>query len=340
MKYITFTVPCYNSAAYMRRCIDSLLVFKDEVEVIIVNDGSVDRTGDIADDYALRFPETVRVIHKKNGGHGSGVNAGLAAALGKYFKVVDSDDWLDIHSLQKLLFRIMHWESENTFADMIVCNYVYDHLFENKQKCISYRNVFRDEKMLGWNDIGTFSPSQYLVMHSLIFRTEVLRRSGVTLPEHTFYVDNIFAYRPLPYVKSIYYIDTNLYHYFIGRDDQSVNEEVLKKRIDQQILVTKIVSECVDLKEVSEIYPKLAKYMMRNVSIMLAISSIHLLLINSEEACVKKKDLWNYIKANNKELYHKLKFTKLSGFTNLPGKTGRLVTVTGYKAARKIYQFN
>lgn len=98
MKYITFTVPCYNSAPYMRRCIDSLLPFRDYVEIIIINDGSTDATPEIADEYALRFPETVKVIHKANGGHGSGVNAGLAHASCKYFKVVDSDDWLDRRS--------------------------------------------------------------------------------------------------------------------------------------------------------------------------------------------------------------------------------------------------
>lgn len=111
-----------------------------------------------------------------------------------------------------------------------------------------------------------------------------IEKSGVTLPEHTFYVDNIFAYRPLPYVESIYYLNTDLYHYFIGREDQSVNEEILKQRIDQQIFVTKIVAGCVDLEEVKEKYPKLARYMTRNVSIMMAISSIHLLLIGSEDA--------------------------------------------------------
>ena len=310
------------------------------MEIIIIDDGSTDATPEIADEYAIRFPETVRVIHKENGGHGSGVNAGLAAARGEYFKVVDSDDWLDARSLQKVLFRIMHWKKENTPADMIVCNYVYDHLHENKKKVISYRNVFKEGQMLGWNDIGIFSPSQYLVMHSLIFRTEVLKKSGVTLPEHTFYVDNIFAYRPLPYVESIYYIDTDLYHYFIGREDQSVNEEVLKKRIDQQIYVTKIVADCVDIQEVARQYPKLARYMMRNVSIMLAISSIHLLLINSDEAWKKRNELWDYIRSNHRKMYRKLRFTTLSGFTFLPGKTGRLVTVTGYRTARKIYQFN
>ena len=160
------------------------------------------------------------------------------------------------------------------------------------------------------------------------------------LPEHTFYVDNIFAYRPLPYVESIYYIDTDLYHYFIGREDQSVNEEILKKRIDQQIYVTKIVADCVDIQEVAERYPKLAKYMMRNISIMLAISSIHLLLINSDEAWKKRNDLWNYIKSNHRSMYRRLRYTTLSGFTFLPGRTGRFVTVTGYRTARKIYQFN
>ncbi|MCX4342679.1 MAG: glycosyltransferase family A protein [Kineothrix sp.] len=340
MKYITFTVPCYNSAPYMRRCIDSLLPFRDYVEIIIINDGSTDATPEIADEYALRFPETVKVIHKANGGHGSGVNAGLAHASCKYFKVVDSDDWLDRRSLQKILLRMMHWEKQGKQADMIVCNYVYDHLYENKKKSMSYKNVFKEGKMLTWNDIGIFSPSQYLVMHSLIFRTEILKKSGVTLPEHTFYVDNIFAYRPLPYVESIYYLNTDLYHYFIGREDQSVNEEILKQRIDQQIFVTKIVAGCVDLEEVKEKYPKLARYMTRNVSIMMAISSIHLLLIGSEDAQKKRTDLWNYMKIHNKNLYQRLRYTTLSSFTNLPGKTGRFVTVTGYRAAKKIYQFN
>lgn len=340
MKYITFAVPCYNSAAYMERCIESLLVFKNYVEIIIIDDGSTDETPEIADKYAFQYPETVRVIHKANGGHGSGVNTGLAQASGRYFKVVDSDDWLDAASLQKVLFHMMHWEKQKKWADMIVCNYVYDHLYENRKKSMSYKNVFKEGQMLTWNDIGIFSPSQYLVMHSLIFRTEVLKKSGVTLPEHTFYVDNIFAYKPLPYVEKIYYINTDLYHYFIGREDQSVNEEILKQRIDQQIFVTKIVADCVDLKKVKEKYPKLARYMTRNVSIMMAISSIHLLLIDSDEAWKKRDDLWNYIKTHNKNLYRKLRYTTLSSFTNLPGKTGRFVTVTGYQAARKIYQFN
>ena len=177
-------------------------------------------------------------------------------------------------------------------------------------------------------------------MHALVYRTEVLRESGIRLPEHTFYVDNLFAYQPLPYVKSLYYMDIDLYHYFLGRDDQSVNEKVLIRRIDQQIKVTELVAHCMDLQEVAEeTSPKLAAYMRRNISIMMAISSIHLLLIQSEEAERKRKLLWQGIKSSNRRLYYQLKYGTVSGLTCLPGKVGGMVTIGGYRIAKKVYQF-
>lgn len=340
MKKLTFTVPCYNSAEYMDRCIDSLLPCGADAEIIIVDDGSQDNTAAVADEYAQKYPDIVKVIHKENGGHGSAVNAGLAAATGIYFKVVDSDDWLDKEALGKLLTKINDFEWNDEKVDLIVCNYVYDHLYENKTKSMAYRNIFKSGEICSWNDIGRFSPSQYLVMHALIYRTEVLRESGVELPLHTFYVDNIFAYQPLPFVKTIYYLDVDLYHYFLGRDDQSVNEKVLMSRIDQQIKVTKIVSKCVDLRKVRLQYPKLAEYMTRNVSIMMAISSIHLLLIGTKDAFLKRRSLWNEIREENPKLYRKLKYGTLSGLTYLPaGKAGGFLTISGYRVAKKIYQF-
>ena len=103
MKLISFVVPCYNSQAYMKKCVDSLLVAGEDAEIIIVNDGSTDITLKIAKTYRANFPSIVRVIDKPNGGHGSGVNAGLKVAEGLYFKVVDSDDWLDKAALLKLI---------------------------------------------------------------------------------------------------------------------------------------------------------------------------------------------------------------------------------------------
>lgn len=345
MKYLTFTVPCYNSESYMRRCVDSLLCFGKDAEIILIDDGSTDGTGEIADEYQNRFPDIVKTVHKENGGHGSGVNKGLEMAEGLYFKVVDSDDWLDPEACQKLLFRIRElcgggrYEFAENIPDLFICNYVYDHLDEGSSRVMDYRNIFPDEKMCTWNSIGRFKPSQYLIMHSLIFRTEVLRKSNVKLPEHTFYVDNLFSYQPLPYADNLYYMDIDLYHYYLGREDQSVNEKVLMKRIDQQIRVTEMVARCVDLKKVRKVYPKLASYMTRNISIMLSISSIHLLLIQTDEARSKRKEMWKNIRQHDKRLYYRLRYSTLSGLTYLPGRLGGRLTIGGYRFARKIYQF-
>ena len=340
MKYITFTVPCYNSESYMSRCIKSLLVCKDEVEIVIIDDGSTDRTGAIANEYAVKYPASVKVIHKRNGGHGSGVNAGLKAASGKYFKVVDSDDWLDPECLKKVLKQMKAWEKSGTEVDMVVCNYVYDHLYEGRQKTMRFCNVFESGKVQTWEETGVFHPSQYLIMHSLIYRTDILRSSGVCLPEHMFYVDNIFANQPLPFVSTIGYLNLDLYHYFLGREDQSVNETVLKSRIDQQIYVTKTIAQCLDLEEIRRQHPKLADYLVKNISVMMAISSIHLLLINSREALDKRTELWDYIRKCDSGLYKTLRYRQLSGLTNLPGKAGDYLTMAGYRMARRIYDFN
>ncbi len=345
MKYITFVIPCYNSQDYMRRCVDSLLPGGDDVEILIIDDGSTDATGEIADEYEKYFPGIVKAVHKENGGHGSGVNKGLEMAQGIYYKVVDSDDWLDEASYDRLLEKVRSfcdwgmYGNEDALPDLFVCNYVYDHLEKGITSSVSYGNVFPEEKICGWNDTKRFYPSQYLVMHSLIFRTEILKKSGVMLPEHMFYVDNLFACQPLPFVERIYYINIDLYHYYLGRNDQSVNEKVLISRIDQQIKVTELVSECVDLEQVKIISPKLEQYMCRNISVMMAISSVHLLLMQSEEGLEKRKGLWEGMRGRNPVLYRRLKYKTLCGLTYLPGKAGRMLTVGGYRIARKIYRF-
>lgn len=345
MKLLTITVPCFNSENYLGRCLDSLLAGGDDVEIIVVDDGSTDGTGEIADRYARWFPEIIRVVHKENGGHGSGINTGLCLASGKYFKVVDSDDWLEEEAYNELLKQIKIWSDMESSGDicvspdLVICNYTYNHLDEGMEKRMSYRNVFPERQTCSWEEIKSFRPSQYLIMHALLYRTDVLKKSGLVLPEHTFYVDNIFAYYPLPHVKTLYYMDIDLYQYYLGREDQSVNEKVLISRIEQQIKVTKIVANCVDLREVREQHPKLANYMCRNVSIMMAISSIHLLLSGEEKAKNRHREIWAEMKKENPELYYRLRYTKLSGLTNLPGRLGKKAAVDGYRIAKKIYKF-
>ncbi len=341
MIYLSFVVPCYNSQDYMERCINTLMPDSKDVEIIIVNDGSTDKTAEIAEKYCRQYPETVRLINQKNGGHGSAVNTGLANAKGLYFKVVDSDDWLDTEGLKKILEKIKDWHQHHTTVDLVVCNYIYDHLFENRSRTMSFGNVFKENEILSWNDIGRFTPSQYIIMHAAMFRTEVIRKSGVVLPEHTFYVDNIFVHQPLCFSQNVCYFNIDLYHYFIGREDQSVNETVMMKRIDQQIRVNKIILDRVVSPEERNAPKKLRKYLVRFLSIMTSISDVHLLMINDAEAMAKRKDLWQTIKQKDKKLYRKLRYRTTAGLTYLPlGAIGNWISYHGYKIVKSVYQFN
>ena len=340
-KLITFAVPCYNSAAYMDHCIQTLLSGGEDIEIILVDDGSTkDDTPAICDRYAARYPGVVRVIHQENGGHGEGVNQGLRHAAGLYYKVVDSDDWLDEAALQTVLDKLRQFAASDNPVDLFIANYVYEHVEDNTQKVMRYTNVFPQNRVFTWNDIGRFRPSQYLLMHSVIYRTEMLRACGLELPKHTFYVDNIFVYQPLPSVKSMYYMDVDLYRYFIGRADQSVNEKVMVTRVDQQVRVTKLMIESHNLKALYYSQPKLARYMISYLSMMMTISSIFLIIDGSPAALGKKTELWEYLRSHSPELYHKLKYRSISFVGNIPGYQGRKLSVKLYRLARKIYKFN
>ena len=120
-KLITFAVPCYNSAAYMRHCIETLLSAGEQAEIILVDDGSVkDETPAICDEYAAKYPTIVKAIHQENGGHGEGVNQGIRNATGLYYKVVDSDDWLDTEALKKVLARLAALVERHTAPDLMI----------------------------------------------------------------------------------------------------------------------------------------------------------------------------------------------------------------------------
>lgn len=340
-KLITFAVPCYNSAAYMDHCVETLLSGGDDIEIILVDDGSVkDETPAICDRYQSQYPNVVRAIHQENGGHGEGVNQGLKNARGLYYKVVDSDDWLDIGALKKVLEKLREFAKSPEPIDMMIANYVYEHVADNVQKPMGYTNVFPVGKVFTWDDIGRFKPSQYLLMHSVIYRTEMLRACHLELPKHTFYVDNIFVYNPLPYVKSMYYMDVDLYRYFIGRDDQSVNEKVMVTRVDQQLRVTRRMIEAHNLRQIKIELPRLARYMQSYLAMMMSISSIFLIIDGSPEALGKKTELWEYLRTVDSSMYHKMKYRAVSAVTNFPGYQGRKLSVKLYRLARKIYKFS
>lgn len=338
MKLLSFAIPCYNSAAYMEKCIKSVLPGGEEVEVIIVDDGSTkDNTLEIAERYAEKYPTIVKAVHQENGGHGQAVNTGLAHATGKFFKVVDSDDWVDLKSYKKILHTLRTF-IEGEEPDMMIANYVYEKVGAKKKKVIHYDNVFPVEQMFGWEDIGKFKIDQYILMHSVIYRTQLLKDCGLLLPEHTFYVDNIFVFEPLPMVRKMYYINANFYRYFIGREDQSVNESVMISRIDQQLRVTKRMIHSFLESDVQD--RKCRLYMRNYLRIMMEVSSIFLIISGTKENIEKKKELWKFVREQDKELYKMLRYSVLGYSVNLPGPVGRQISKTGYKVMNKLIGFN
>lgn len=338
MKLITFAVPCYNSQDYMERAVESLLKGGQDVEIIIVDDGSMDATKEIADDYAEKYPDIIKVIHQENGGHGEAVNTGLRHATGLYYKVVDSDDWVDEESLKKVIETLREMV-ENTIAlDMLVVNYVYEKLHLKKRKIIDYNGALPKGKVFGWQDVGHFKNSQNILMHSVFFRTKLLRDIGLELPKHTFYVDNIFVFDPLPYVKNIYYLDVNFYRYFIGREDQSVNEAVMISRIDQQIAVTKRMIN--DYTKAKVRNKKLKNYMVKYLMIMLSICTSLLMIDGSPESLEKNRELWDYLKKKDRRLHKAVSSFILGRCIQMTNKPGRKIITMGYHLSRKIYGFN
>lgn len=330
-------VPCYNSADYMERCINSLLLGGEQVEIILVDDGSNDRTPQISDDYARAFPTIVKTVHQPNGGHGQAINTGLKSVTGMYVKVVDSDDWLDAAAYRQMLAFLKTRLSVTSKLDMVISNFSYDKVGVKHKKAMRYP-FLPQNKVFTWED-AHFPRGKYLLMHSVIYRSKLLiEEAQLELPRHTFYVDELYVFEPLIYVKEMYYLNIDLYHYFIGRADQSVNERVMLSRIDQQLWVNKALikyfSSCQDQNLQRH------DYMEKYVEIITTISSVLLLKDGSLTKLMLKADLWQYINQCNPKLYHELRRGAFGIGVHLPGTLGRKTVVGAYHIAQRVYGFN
>ena len=296
----------------MRNCIESLLPGGEEVEIIIVDDGSQkDNTLEIAREYEAKYPNICRAIHQENGGHGEAVNTGLKNANGVFFKVVDSDDWVDGDAYRQVLDTLRRFVRENEQLDMLITNFVYEKQGAKHKKTMQYRHAMPAGQVLTWDQVKHFKLGQYILMHSVIYRAQMLRDAGLSLPAHTFYVDNIFVYQPLPHVNG---------------------------RIDQQLLVTRLMLDYYDMSKVQPV--RLRKYMVKYLEIMMGICSILAIRSGTEENLEKKKKIWQYLREKDLRLFIRLRWGFLGQYMNLPGKSGRKMASVGYKIAQKFYGFN
>jgi len=315
----------------MDKCIDSLLSAKDDVEIIIVDDGSTDKTGKIADKYAIKYPSVVKVVHQPNGGHGEGINTGLKVATGKYFKIVDSDDWVDKRNLKSIIKLIKKIDS-----DMIVTNHVFTYKDKRPNKCIRFNNVFKRNQEITWNDTHRFKSNQYLSLHSVMFKKSILDKTKIKLPKHTYYEDNLFVYLPMINIKTIYYLDKDFYRYYIGRTNQSINMDCLIKHYKDQINIAKLMCNAYDLSKITN--KKLRKAMIHMCDNMVTTAIVITRTARQKDYKQVYKDLWEYISNNNPYLYKQLKRWSISKLVSIPGSIGDYLCKKSYiTVVKKLY---
>ena len=336
MKLLTITVPSYNSQDYLANCIESLLPGGERVEIIIIDDGSKDNTGAIADDYAARYPDIVRVVHQPNGGHGEGINQGLRHATGKYFKAVDSDDRLS-GDLPRFLDTLEAVDRQGG-VDLFVTNYRYIHADGKGDRSINFSNALPADRVFTWADTKPFRVDQILMIHTVCFRTELMRRTGVELPKHTFYEDNYMVYGNLRYAERMYYMNCDLYLYSIGREGQSVQRDVITKRYTHQLKATELCFTAYHLDDIMD--KRKRAYLEHELFIMFGISTLFARLNRSEQSEADLRQLWlNCIRYDRKWAEHFRYRTPLR-LVNIPGKAGSAMVSGVYAVAHKVVRFN
>lgn len=227
-KVLTITIPSYNVEKYLKQTLDSFLSpeILEKVEVLIVDDGSKDRTAEIGKVYERQYPQTFRVISKENGGHGSTINRGIQEAKGTYFKVVDGDDWVDTEDFVKLVKAL-----KNCTAQYVVTNYYEVNDVTGEKTPVDYK-VLKEKEIWSFEEAGK---RKQIAMHALVIQTSILKENQIRLDEHCFYVDVEYVLYPIPYVETVQFLDLFVYMYRLAVMTQSVSLQGYQKHMQNHI---------------------------------------------------------------------------------------------------------
>lgn len=320
----------------MERCIESLLAGGGRVEIIIIDDGSKDRTGEIADRYSEKYPDIVKVVHQENGGHGECINQGVRYATGRYFKVVDSDDRVSA-DFPRFLDLLEECDRKGG-VDLFVTNYYYDHADGKGNRSINFSNALPEGVIFTWDRTRPFHVYQILMIHACTFRTEMLRQTGLTMPKHIFYEDNYMVYGNLRTVERMFYMNSDLYLYYIGREGQSVQEDVMKRRYAHQIRATELCFTAFHLDAILEkqklIYLKHEMFIMFGISILFA-------RLNQTGQCERDlQEMWESCRAFDRKWADYFRYHTALRFICIPGKCGAAIVRLIYKLSHMIVRFN
>ena len=226
-KVLTISIAAYNVEKTLDQLMQSIVNTDcmDDLEVLIINDGSKDNTEEIGKKYQSQYPDSIQLITKSNGGHGSTINKGIELATGRYFKAIDGDDWFNPKSLKVVVDRL-----KGTHVDLVVTDFE-DHYADGNVKLRDDYKVLESGKVSSFDNVCDNLPR--LLYHEVIFRTELLKEHHILLDEHCFYVDSEYVFYPLPFIITIVYMASPLYCYRLGDASQSMSPESMQKNIRQ-----------------------------------------------------------------------------------------------------------
>ena len=318
MKLLSITVPSYNCEKTLKSTLESLCcqeVIK-YLDIIVVDDGSTDKTASIAYDFEISHPESIRVISKENGGHGSAVNTGIINANGVYFRVVDGDDSLEKQGLLALIEKL-----KTTTADLVASNYKMVFVDTGIEKEKRFDNI-KFNHLYDFSEIPS-DGSVYFGIHSMNIKTSVLKNNYIKLQEHTFYVDTEFCLLPIPFVNTVEFIEDFVYLYSVGSSGQSIDTQNFVKRYEDHYRVVKRISEYVhacntDKSHNDYMYAVLLKLCFTNYMLSVFYDN------NVKRGKQRAREFDNWLKNSDERLYSSLnssfyiRVMRLTRFVFLP----------------------
>ena len=245
-KILSISIAAYNVENVINDCLDSICLCQciDDLDVIIVDDGSIDKTVEIVNSYVYRFPSSIKLVKKENGGHGSTINTSLNIARGKYFKVLDGDDWVNPTELDKLIKFL-----KNTDIDSVINP--FNEIYNDRVNLVS---ILKNIKLDSPYTLKDLEELDYLPMHSITVKLDTYKQCNLNISEHRFYVDTEFVYFVLSSIKSVIFRDDIVYQYRLNQLNQSVSWNGLYSHIEDYIDVLKRLILLYETNEIDNIY--------------------------------------------------------------------------------------
>ena len=303
MKILTISIAAYNVDKFIKQTLDSLIDERimDDLEIIVVNDGSSDNTLAIAKEYERKYPDSFIIIDKENGGYGSTINSSLKIASGKYYKLLDGDDWYDTDNVVSLINAL-----KTCNADLVVTPYI-EYIDDNGEKKQLYSLCeYRDKQEFTFDE---FPADTRLNNPQVCFKTETIKNKGIEIREHCFYTDTEYLLKCLSKCKTIVKIDLPIYIYRIGLDEQSMSLSGLNRHYKDVVKYYKEMIRYYNEENYSDIFKK--KYF---EGAMISLAKYHLTNFLLITPCRKKEyiEFENYIKVNAPSIYEKSNCKTLS----------------------------